>query len=153
MDFTLKNKTDIGGTHWIEFNISRTATVYKCWADNSKYLDENAYNFYTDIFEKAAKDFNYYGDTQFDKEELIKLKQEIVSRIKVVDSLLTLKDITEFSEKTSYALKLTQDIEEAFKQHGQPNKIVDNLKKLGNDLLLLVDICLIEGKILMVLGL
>src|ERR1044071_8641278 len=125
MDFSLKNKSDISGTHWIEFNVSGTATNYTHWADNSKYLDEYVYNFYTDIFEKATSDFNYYGDTKFDKEQLIKLRHEIENRVNILDDLHSLPDIIEFSKKTSYALNLTQDIEEMYhKQNGQQNKLI-----------------------------
>ena len=154
MDISLKNKSDISGTHWIEFNVSGTMTDYKHWADNSKYLDEYAYNFYTDIFEKVTSNFNYYGDTKFNKEQLMKLKQEIERRVKTFDNLHSLPDIIEFSKKTSYALNLTQDIEETYyKQNGQQNKLTDDLKKLGNDLSHLFDTCIKQDKTLWVLGL
>ena len=154
MDITLKNKSDITGTHWIEFNVSGTAGSYKHWANNSKYIDEYAYNFYTDIFEKIADSFNYYGNTKFDKEKLSKLKQEIESRIKTVDNLHTLKDIIEFGKKTSYALNLSQDIEETCnKQIGQRNKLINDIKKLGHDLANLFDLCIQQDKTLWILGL
>ena len=154
MDSTLKNKSDIAGTHWIEFNVSGTASNYKHWADNSKYLDEYAYNFYSDIFEKIADRFNYYGNTKFDKEQLGRLKQEIEKRIKIVDNLHTLQDIIEFSKKTSHALNLTQKIEETYnKQNGQRNKLSNDIKKLGHDLINLFDNCIQQDKTLWVLGL
>ena len=154
MDISLKNKSDISGSHWIEFNVSGTTTDYTHWADSSKYLDEYAYNFYTDIFEKASSNFNYYGDTKLDKEELVKLKQEIEHRIKTFDDLHSLPDIIEFSKQTSYALNLTQDIEETYyKQNGEQNKMIVDLKKLGSDLSHLLDTCIKQGKTLWVLGL
>jgi hypothetical protein len=153
MDISLKNKSDISGTHWIEFNVSGTMTEYKHWADNSKYLDEYAYNFYTDIFEKVTSNFNYYGDTKFNKEQLMKLKQEIERRVKTFDNLQSLPDIIEFSKRTSYALNLTQDIQETYyMQNGQQNKLIGDLKRLGNDLSHLVDICINQDKTLWVLG-
>ena len=59
MDFTLKNKSEIKGTHWIEFYISEPKIKYKRWSDKSKYLEEFAHNFYTDIFDKNSRHFNY----------------------------------------------------------------------------------------------
>ena len=154
MDITLKNKIDITGTHWIEFNVSGTLNNYKHWADNSKYLDEYAYNFYTDIFEKVADNFNYYGDTRFGKEQLKRLKQEIKDRISFVDNLNTLQDIIEFGNKTSHAINLTQEIEEACSKNiGQSNKIVSDIKQLGHDLSDLIDNCIQQDKTLIVLGL
>ena len=154
MDFSLKNKSDISGTHWIEFNVSGTATEYTHWADNSKYLDEYAFNFYTDLFEKATNDFNYYGNTKFDNKQLIKLKQEVENRVKTFDDLHSLPNIMEFSKKTSYAFNLTQDFQEMYdKQNGQENSLRGDLKKLGSDLSHLLDTCIKEGKTLWVLGL
>ena len=154
MNITLKNKSDITGTHWIEFNVSGTFKSYKRWADNSKYLDEYAYNFYTDIFEKVSDNFNYYGDTRFNKEQLKIVKQEIKNRIKTVDNLKTLQDIIKFSKKTSHALNLTQEIEEAYgKQNGQQNKLVSDIKKLGLDLSVFFDNCIQHDKPLIILGL
>jgi hypothetical protein len=153
MDIALKNKSDITGTYWIEFNVSRTLNNYKYWADNSKYLCEYAYNFYTDIFEKVADNFNYYGDTGFTKEQLKRLKNEIKNRIKNVDTLNTLQDIIEFGKKTSHALNLTEEIEKEYnKQNNQPNKIISDIKQLGHGLLDLLDNCIQHDKILIVLG-
>jgi hypothetical protein len=154
MDITLKNKSGIAGTHWIEFNVSGTLGNYKHWADDSKYLDEYAYNLYTDIFEKVAKDFNYYGNTRFDKEQLIRLKQEIKDRINTVDNLITLQNIIEFSEKTSHSLHLTEAIETAYdKFDHQQKKLVSDIKKLGHDLIDLFDNCIKQDKTLIILGL
>lgn len=66
MDFKLKDKSDIEGTCWIEFNISGTAKKYDYWAETSKYLDEFEYNLFTDIFERHAENFDYYGATKLD---------------------------------------------------------------------------------------
>ena len=154
MDITLKNKSDITGTHWIEFNVSGTVTNYKHWADNSKYLDEYSYNFYTDIFEKIADSFNYYGNTKFEKEQLNRLKKEIEDRIKNVDNLYTRQDIIEFGKRTSHALNLTEKIDEIFdNQNGQQNKLVSNIKKLGHELSNLLDDCITQDRPLWVLGL
>lgn len=154
MDFSLKNKSDISGSHWIEFNVSGTSTDYTHWADNSKYLEEYVYNFYTDIFEKSADDFNYYGNTKFDRKQLIKLKQEIEDRVNTFKDLHTLQDIIAFSKKTSYALNLVQNIEEMYyNQNGQQNMLIDGLKNIGYDLSQLVDTCIKQDKFLWVLGL
>ncbi len=154
MDINLKNKSDIKGTHWIEFNVSGTLNNYNHWADNSKYLDEYAYNFYTDIFAKVSDNFNYYGDTRFNKEQLKRLQQEIKNRIRIIDNLKTLQDIVEFGNKTSHALNLTQEIEHVYdKQNGQQNKLVSDIKKLGHDLSDLFDNCIQHDKPLIILGL
>ena len=95
MDITLKNKNEIAGTYWIEFNVSGTRDNYTHWADNSKYLHEFAFNFYTDIFEKNEENFNYFGNTKFDKEQLKKKVMTISifarmfpeAKLKVVNAL------------------------------------------------------------------
>lgn len=154
MDFTLKNKSELEGTCWVEFNISGTVDSYEHWADNSKYLDEFAYSFYTDIFEEKADNFTYYGDTKFSKEQLVRVKQEIDNRIKTVDNLHTLQDIIEFSKKTSHALNLIPEIEAAYnKLNGHQNKLISDIKKLGRELSNLLDNCISQDKPLWVLGL
>ena len=152
MDFLLKNKKGINGTNMIEFNISGTVNSYNYWADNSKYLDEFAYNFYTDLFEKIAKDFNYYGNTKFEKEQLIILKQEINYRTNTVGNLHSLQELVQFGEKTSHALNLTNNIEEMWNQQNG-HILLSNLKKLGIDLSDLLDCCIKEDRTLWVLGL
>ena len=154
MNFNLKSKSELEGTCWIEFNISGTVDLYEHWADNSKYLDEYAYSFYTDIFEENADNFNYYGATKYEKEQLERLKQAVGDRIKIVERLGTIQDIIEFSKKTSHALNLRQNIEETSgKLDGRQHKIVVDIKKLGNDLSNLLDDCIVQNKPLWVLGL
>lgn len=46
MDFELKNKSNIKGTCWIEFNISGTIVQFENWSKSSVYLEEYAYNRY-----------------------------------------------------------------------------------------------------------
>ena len=154
MDYTLKNKSDLEGTCWIEFNISGTVDSYEHWADNSKYLEEFAYNFYTDIFEERADNFNYYGDTKFDKEQLARIKLMIDNRIKTLDNLHTLQDIIEFSKKISHTLNLGHDIDATYnKLNGQHNKLVSDIKNLGHELSNLLAYCIKQDKTLWVLGL
>lgn len=94
---------------------------------------------------------NFRGSLQ---EQLMELKQEIEHRVKTFDNLHSLPDLIEFSKQTSYALNLTQNIEEtSYKQIGQQNKLISDLKKLGSGLSHLVDICINQDKTLWVLGL
>jgi len=154
MDFTLKNKSEIKGTHWIEFYISEPKIKYKRWSDKSKYLEEFAHNFYTDIFDKNSRHFNYYGNTSFDKEQSIKIKEDITDRINSVDSVQTLQDLIEFGKKTSHALDLSESIREMHDaQNRQQTEILNDIKKLGYDLVTSLVICIKKDKMLWVLGL
>ncbi len=153
MDIVLNNKKEISGTHWIEFNTTGTLSHYNYYDDNSKYLNEYAYNFFTDIFEKVADTFNYYGETRFDKEKLLKLKQEIKNRIDTIGQLHTLEDIIILAEKTSNSLDLTHFIESTSdKQTSQHYKLVIDLEKLGQDLYEMIDNCIKQDKVLRILG-
>jgi hypothetical protein len=154
MDITLKNKEEITGTHWIEFNVTDTLHDLKHWSDDSKYLDECAYNLFTDIFEESAIDFNYYGHTKFDNEQLLTLKRGIDQRISTLDKLKTLQDVIDLSKNTTHALDLTQQIREIGKRHGfQEDKFIHDIKSLGENLSRLIDKCIQRDKALIVVGL
>jgi hypothetical protein len=154
MDIILKNKEDIAGTQWIEFNVSDKADGWHHWADNSKYLDEYSYNFFTDIFEKVSINFNYYGETTFKNEQLIDLRQSIENRITTLDEFDTIQDIIELSKRTSFAFDLTEEIEGLSEKQGFNLKnFINEIKSLGRDLVLLVDKCIEKKETLVVLGL
>lgn len=124
MDFSLKHKAEIEGSGWIEFNISGTEDSYNHWADDSRFLAEDAFQFYIDIFEKCSDRFNYFGDSYFDNVQLTTIKQEIEARTRQQDSLPK-----------------------------QDNSRANDIKKLGLELVSLIDDCLEHYKHLWILGL
>ncbi|MCD4674884.1 MAG: hypothetical protein K8S18_02675 [Desulfobacula sp.] len=154
IDFKLKNRQEIEGTCWIEFNISGSADKYNHHAENSKYLDENAYNLFTDIFEKYASKFNYYGPTRFTIGQLEKIKKEIEKRANDLSLLTNLEDLIEFSDKTANSINLSNELRENYDQlNCQKDKIINDIKELCKDILEFLDKCIAEKQTLWILGL
>jgi len=154
MDFELKNKNEIVGTCWIEFNISGTASKYYHGADNSKYLQEYAYNLFTDIFEQYTDKFNYYGPTQFETEQLVKIKQVLIKRFNEIEELTTVQDLINYSEETINSPNLANELRENYKQlSGQEAKIKSKIQDLAQNLTKLIDKCIMDNNTLWILGL
>ena len=94
MEIILKNKQDIEGSNWIEFNISGTYDKYENWAEDSKYLDEESYESFYDIFEKHSPDFDYYGATSFNTLQLKNIKHDIATKSSEAAKERNFQDIT-----------------------------------------------------------
>lgn len=154
MNLELKSKNDISGTCWIEFNRSGTVDKFTNWDNDSKYLDEFAYNLFTDLFENNTDDFNYYGPSYFTSGQLTKIKRDFEKRINDYINLTSLTDLIEFSKKASNSLNLDHDLQEAYEQRNrQINKLTEDIHSLGKSLIAFFDKCILEQKSLWILGL
>lgn len=154
MDLELKSKNAISGTCWIEFNRSGTVDKFKNWDIDSRYLDELAYNLYTDIFEDNADNFNYYGPSYFASGQLIKIKKDLKKRITDYKNLTSLNDLIEFVKKISNGLNLDHELQDAYGQgNRQLDKLTEDIYSLGESLIAFVDKCILEQKPLWILGL
>jgi len=153
-DFKLKDRTEIEGTGWIEFNISGSPDKYIHHSDDSIFLDEYAYNLFTDIFQKYANNFNYYGPTSFSIKQLEKIKYDIEKRSSDLSKLTTLKDLINFSDEKIKAMNLANELRDNYGQLiTQIDKIINDINILTQKLIYFLNNCITENKTLWILGL
>ena len=110
----LRRKSDITGTHWIEFNISGNLTRYAFWDVHSKYLDESTYGLFVDILESQNSSFEYYGPTLFKYQALSALPDMIRERMEQINRFGNLTELVAFYRSKPGILNLSAYLRNAY---------------------------------------
>ena len=139
---------------YVEFNISGSESDYAHRADTSLFLDEAVFGLFAERFEACVEDFNYYGPTRYTSSDLSKLREELEADAagwnQIADSngfiaamctgrILGNNFLSEL-ESQAYDLKIDW------------SRVLDLLKQVNIDLIVLIDQCIREGRTLWVLG-
>lgn len=75
---------------YVEFLVlHKQIKKYKHWSSEALFLEEGIYSMFSDPFDNASKEFNYYGPTYFQDSELKILYKELylhLDKLKTIES-------------------------------------------------------------------
>lgn len=143
---------------YVEFGIREDSIAQKYWDhgmkfEDSVFLEDDFYGFFSNAFQLSNKKFNYYGDTKYKTEELKKLKILLEKEMENINKISSLRDFDTFV----YSINAHFDFHKILEYAGiEWKKNWEEIKKqlcaVNQGLIDTVQRCLDNNKVLWVLG-
>ena len=139
--------------NFVELNITGTEDTYnKCDAE-SKYIDSNVFNLFTQCFETANKLYEYYDATRYNTRYIIPLRNNLLTHITKFEALQSLEEFETFISEKVLGQEFLLDLVKSDKNWtGHWKQYHKQLLKVSREILELVDFCIDEDRILWVIG-
>jgi len=148
----IKLLRDIKGGPYVEFNISGDEDYFH-WCKSSSFLDELTFALFYEYFDKVSDSFNYYGPTMFTGEKLTELESEFE---KITQNLNDIKSLSQFLEylkmKKEGAYFISAMDVKCSDWRNNFEVVLNSLRDVNDGLLSIIKRCIIEKRVLWVLG-
>ncbi len=150
MEIKLLDATQL---NFVELNITGDNDNYCKMDDESKFIDTNVFNLFTDCFEDSNKLYEYFEPTRYNTRKIVPLLNELKKKY------VLLNDISNYNSFVAQISKMFLGNDFLDKLKLQDNNIEDNWKDYQNKLLTtngaiikLVEHCVEETQVLWVIG-
>ena len=138
---------------FVEFNTTGTSETYNKCDEESVFLNANVFNIFAGCFERSNHLFDAVGPTMFNARKIIPLRNELDANL---EKLLVIETIDEFKKYVTgifLGRDLILDLAKADPLWEQCWKFyLRRLTVINRDLILLVDKCVDEERILWFIG-
>ena len=138
---------------FVEFNITGNSETYNKCDEESVFLNANVFNIFAGCFERSNHLFDAVGPTMFNARKIIPLRNELDANL---EKLLVIESIDEFKKYVTgifLGRDLILDLAKADPLWEQCWKFyLRRLTVINRDLILLVDKCVDEERILWFIG-
>jgi hypothetical protein len=138
---------------FVEFNITGNSETYNKCDEESVFLNANVFNIFAGCFERSNHLFDAVGPTMFNARKIIPLRNELDANL---EKLLVIETIDEFKKYVTgifLGRDLILDLAKADPLWEQCWKFyLRRLTVINRDLILLVDKCVDEERILWFIG-
>ncbi len=87
----------VNNLNFVEFNITGDTDSFQQCDKDSKYMDSEVYNLFSECFEKSSNLYDYFGPTKYNSRNIVILLNELnkhFSKIQRIDSYENFIDFT-----------------------------------------------------------
>ncbi|MFP4059877.1 MAG: hypothetical protein ACLFUC_05285 [Bacteroidales bacterium] len=144
---------DYNALNFVELNTTGDNENYIKCAQESKFVSTDVFNLFAICFENSNKLYEYFGPTKYNARRIVPLQNEL---LKYKDNLQSIKSKEEFIEHVTgiflgnnFLLEI-EKLDKNWEKNWQQYR--DKLINMNNQLLMIVDDCIENEKILWVIG-
>ncbi|MBN2521148.1 MAG: hypothetical protein JXB17_11620 [Bacteroidales bacterium] len=139
--------------NFVEFNITGDNENYNKCDEESLYLNSDIFNLFTHCFEESHQLYEYFGETRYNPKNIIRLQNELVKNLNILQRITTIEKFDNYIKNIFLGENVIEKIgnkDKEWRNHWEDyfNQIV----KVNEDLIKLVDRCVIEDRVLWVVG-
>ncbi len=139
--------------NFFELNISGNNEHFNKCDPESKYLDGEVFSLFAPCFERSNSLFDYFGPTKYDSRSIVPLQNELKDQITEMEALQSLDEFKSFVKKTFMGSNFLIELEKIDPQWTTNwEKYRDSACDTVNEIILLIDRCLEEERVLWVIG-
>ncbi|MBN2521269.1 MAG: hypothetical protein JXB17_12225 [Bacteroidales bacterium] len=139
--------------NFVEFNITGDNDNYHKCDEESLYLNSDIFNLFTHCFENSNKLYEYFGETRYNSKNIIPLQKELQDNMEKLISIDTLKKFEQYIKEIFLGENVILKIQKRDKNWKDKwEKYHNQIIKVNDDILTLIDKCLQEDRILWVVG-
>ncbi|MFW6222297.1 MAG: hypothetical protein ACOC3T_01665 [Bacteroidota bacterium] len=144
---------DVNKLNFVELNVVGDNDNYLPLDENSKFIDAEVFNLFTDAFENANKLYEYFGPTKYNSRKIVPLRNALIS---TVESFKKIQSKTDFIEHIGniflgkeFILGLERQ-DKSWEDNWESYQI--KLIEINQGLINIVEDCIENEKILWVIG-
>ena len=139
--------------NFVEFNITGDNENYNKCDEESMYLNSDIFNLFTHCFENSNQLYEYFGETRYNSKNIIPLQHELEQNLKNFKAIDTIEKFDKYIEEIFLGEQVLQKIEKKNRDwRSNWERYFNQIIKVNQDLLALIDKCLEEDRILWVVG-
>jgi len=140
--------------NFVEFNITGDNENYNKCDSESIYLENIVFNLFTPCFERSNKLFEYYGQTKYNARKIIPLKNELEFNLNELMCITSLQELKNFVKDVFLGSNFIEILNKQDKKLEENwNVYVHNLININEELIIFIEKCIEEDRILWVIGL
>lgn len=137
----------------VELNTTGDNENYIKGDSESKYVESEVFNLFTNCFENANKLYEFFGATKYNTRNIVPLRNELLSKLEALESIKSLDDFQNHLDQVFLGQEFIDELTEEDKDWQDKWKFyLDKLIQVNKGLIAITDKCIEEQKILWVIG-
>ncbi len=144
---------DANGLNFVELNITGDNDNYIRCDKESKYIDSEVFNLFSNCFESANKLFDYFEPTKYNARKIIPLRNELIKSRDRLKSAVNLTDFLSFINEQFLGSEFINSLQKA--DPDWKDNWRDYLKKIikvNEEIISLTEKCADEERTLWIIG-
>lgn len=137
----------------VELNTTGDNENYIKGDSESKYVESEVFNLFTNCFENANNLYEFFGATKYNTRNIVPLRNELLSKLEALESIDSLKGFQNHLDQVFLGQEFIDELTEEDKDWKEKWKFyLDKLIQVNKGLIAITDKCIEEQKILWVIG-
>jgi hypothetical protein len=137
----------------VELNTTGDNENYIKGDSESKYVEREVFNLFTNCFENANNLYEFFGATKYNTRNIVPLRNELLAKQEALESIKSLKDFQSHLDQVFLGQEFVDELTEEDKDWKEKWKFyLDKLIEVNKGLVAITDKCIEEQKILWVIG-
>jgi hypothetical protein len=144
---------DIDKLNFVEFNITGDDMNYVKLNHESQYLNGNVFNLFVRCFEKSNELYEYFEPTKYNSRKIVILRNELVKNLQVLKKITSREAFNTYTEGLFLGAKFVNElntIDPGWRDNW--SGYLEQLVQLNQNMILLVDRCIDESRVLWLIG-
>jgi len=144
---------DADSLNFIELNTTGDEETYVACDQESKYLETEVFNIFIDCFERSSKVYDYFEPTKYNARNIVALLNEFKKKVRDLENLSSPKSFESYINKMFLGRDFMSVLQEkdAFWEENW-NKYKNQLIKIAQDIIALIDECIEKDCVLWIIG-
>jgi hypothetical protein len=139
--------------NFVEFNITGDNDDYKRCDVESKYIDSSVFDLVQPCFENANPTFDYFSGTKYNARKIIVLRNDLLTNVKLFEEINDLNSFLELINSRFMGKEFLTELEVSDPQWPDDwESCKEKIVQIHKDLIVLVEKCADEERILWVIG-
>ncbi|MCB2197750.1 MAG: hypothetical protein KQH79_17965 [Bacteroidetes bacterium] len=137
----------------VELNTTGDNENYIKGDSESKYVESEVFNLFTNCFENANKLYEFFGATKYNTRNIVPLRNELLSKLEALEGIKSLNGFQNHLDQVFLGQEFIDELTEEDKDWKEKWKYyLDKLIQVNKGLVAITDKCIEEQKILWVIG-
>jgi hypothetical protein len=139
--------------NFVEFNITGDDLNCQRLREESYYLGSEVFNLFISVFEKSNELYEYFEPTKYNARKIVVLRNELISFSEKLNKIASSKGFIAFIEGILWGKTFIDGIEKedpAWREHWE--NYLSDLRKVNLEMIIIVERCIDEGRILWLVG-
>lgn len=137
----------------VELNTTGDNENYIKGDSESKYVESEVFNLFTNCFENANKLYEFFGATKYNTRNIVPLRNELLSKLEALEGIKNLDGFQNHLDQVFLGQEFIDELTEEDKDWKEKWKYyLDKLIQVNKGLVAITDKCIEEQKILWVIG-
>ena len=137
----------------VELNTTGDNDNYIKGDSESKYVESEVFNLFTNCFENANKLYEFFGATKYNTRNIVPLRNELINKLEVLENINSFEDFQNHLDQVFLGQEFVDELTIEDKDWKDKWKFyLDKLIEVNKGLIAVTDKCIEEQKILWVIG-
>ncbi len=143
----------VNNLNFVELNITGDADSFRQCDKDSKYIDTEVYNLFSECFEKSSNLYDYFGPTKFNSRNIVILLNELNKHLEKINKIDSFENFIDFTGDKFLGSNFVIELEKYDKNWRLNWELYQGkLVIINQQLIELINSCISEDRTLWLIG-